>query len=152
MTEDELTRLKHLPVPSPREGAKEAAVAAALAAFKPAADHQGVDAPQGSELLPRLRDTSISEGSSKMRYRRPAAIAASIVALAVAVPLFMTHLVRTPRVADQVAPNDKLAALPEPVPAHPPAPPPPPADRERKDDATSLRPAASVDTAPKEKP
>src|SRR5215510_852865 len=142
MTEEELTRLKDLPVPPPTEGAREAAIAAALAAFEPAAAHNA-SAPQGRGVLPRLRDTSsISEGSSKMRFRRPAAIAASIAALAVAVPLFMTHLVRTPRVADQVAPNDKLAALPEPVPAHPPAPPPPPADRERKDDATSLRPAA----------
>src|SRR5262245_46083722 len=94
MTEAELRRLKDLPVPAPREGAKEAAVAAALAAFKPAAA-ENVDAPQGSAAPPRLRSTSsISEGSSKMRFRRPVAIAASIVVLALVVP-FTTHLMLT---------------------------------------------------------
>src|SRR5215510_6059913 len=133
MTEEELTRLKDLPVPPPTEGAREAAIAAALAAFEPAAAHNA-SAPQGRGVLPRLRDTSsISEGTSKMRFRRPAAIAASIAVLAVAVPLLMTHLVRTPTVPDRTAPHDKLAALPEPVPAHPPVP--PPADMERTGDA-----------------
>jgi Ca-activated chloride channel family protein len=150
MTEDELKRLKELPVPAPAAGARERAVAAALAAFEPALSPD-IGAPQGSAALPRLRDTSsISEGSSKMRYRRPAAIAASIVALAVAVPLFMTHLVRTPTGPDRVAPHDKLAALPDPGAAHPPAP-PPPADMERTASAASTPPAPSVDTAPEEK-
>src|SRR5262245_28776002 len=152
MTEDDLKRLKHLPVPAPRDGAKEAAVAAALAAFEPAASGRGQTPrhqpskenasdessgltpfpPQGSELLPRLRNTSISEGSSSMRYRRPAASAASIVVLAVAVPLTL-YLVQTPRVADhggpqghsrgQEQPRDKVAALSKPAPAESPAPP-----------------------------
>src|SRR5215468_8470799 len=118
MTEDDLKRLKHLPVPPPREGAKAAAVAAALVAFKAAAAHQDADAPQGSELLPRLRDTSVSEGSSRMRFRRPAAIAASIAVLAfAAVPLALHFLPRRdhmfylvpPRKLAQEQPQEKVA-------------------------------------------
>ena len=111
MTENDLKQLKDLPVPPPAEGAREAAVAAALAAFESAAvPHAG--APQGSAVPPRLRNTSsISEGSSKMRFRRPVAIAASIIVLALVVP-FTLHLTLTPRVAHRVAPQDKLAALP----------------------------------------
>ena len=47
-----------------------------------------------------------------MRFRRPVAIAASIIVLALVVP-FTLHLTLTPRVAHRVAPQDKLAALPE---------------------------------------
>ena len=103
MTEDELKRLKDLPVPAPSEGAREAAIAAALAAFEPAAAAPYAGAPQGNAVPPRLRDTtSISEGSSRMRFRRPVAIAASIVVLALVVP-FTVHLTLTPRVAQQDA-------------------------------------------------
>jgi Ca-activated chloride channel homolog len=147
MTEDDLKRLKELPVPAPREGAKEAAITAALVAFKAGASSDA-GAPQGSAVLPRLRDTSsVSEGSSKMRYRRPAAIAASIAVLAVAVPLFMTHLVRTHTGPDRVAPHDKLAALPDPGRARAPSP---PADVARTGGATSTPPAPSVGAAPEE--
>src|SRR5262245_38681557 len=171
MTEDDLKRLKHLPVPAPRDGAKEAAVAAALAAFEPAASGRGQTPrhqpskenasdessgltpfpPQGSELLPRLRNTSISEGSSSMRYRRPAAIAASIAVLAVAVPLTL-YLVQTPRMADhggsqgysrvQEQPRDKVAALSKPAPAEAPTPPTRVAP-EQLPAASTLKPPAS---------
>jgi len=57
-----------------------------------------------------------------MRFRRPVAIAASIVVLALAVP-FTLHLTQTPRVAHQEQPRDKLAALPKPAPVQPPAQP-----------------------------
>src|SRR5262245_5653760 len=98
MTEDDLKRLKHLPVPAPREGAREAAVATALAAFEPAAAHQDVDAPQGSAVPPRLRNTSaISEGRAKMRFRRPMAIAASIAVLALAAVPLALHLMPIPK-------------------------------------------------------
>ena len=80
-----------------------------------------------------------------MRFRRPVAIAASIIVLALVVP-FTLHLTLTPRVAHRVAPQDKLAALPEAAqplthPANvPPAPSPvatPAADVDRKGGATS---------------
>jgi Ca-activated chloride channel family protein len=139
MTEDELRRLKDLPVPPPSEGAREAAVAAALAAFEidAIADAAG---PQGRAAPPRLRSTSaISEGTRKMRFRRPAAIAASIAVLAFAampfavlpmlspdragrLPLESRLMPEQPR--DRQAHEqrlDKLAALPVPT---PPAPPP----------------------------
>src|SRR5262245_61054242 len=128
MTDDELKRLKDLPVPAPREGAREAAVAAALAAFTPAAATD-TGAPQGSAVSRRLRDTtSISERSSRMRFRRPVAIAASIVVLALIVP-FTAHLILTQQVAHRVRPQEKLAqksredtvaALPAPQPPPPP--------------------------------
>src|SRR5262245_23448566 len=140
MTEKELRRLKDLPVPAPREGAREAAVAAALAAFEAVAVPDA-GAPQGSAVPPRLRNTSsFSEGRAKMRFRRPVAIAASIAVLALAAP-FALHLVRTaPQQQDRVASvakppeppapqvsqppardeQDKLAALPKPAPAAPP--------------------------------
>jgi hypothetical protein len=96
MTEGQLRRLKDLPVPPPSEGAREAAVAAALAVFQPAAAGALFDAPQGKHVPPRLRNTSsISEGSTKMRFRRPVAIAASIVALALCVASTL-QLMRTP--------------------------------------------------------
>jgi Ca-activated chloride channel homolog len=159
MTENDLKQLKDLPVPPPAEGAREAAVAAALAAFESAAvPHAG--APQGSAVLSRLRNTSsISEGSSKMRFRRPVAIAASIIVLALVVP-FTLHLTLTPRVAHRVALQDKLAALPEAAqplthPANvPPAPSPvatPAADVNRKGGATSSSPPVPAGARPEEK-
>ena len=86
MTENELKRLKDLPIPPPSEGAKRAAVAAALAAFNPRLP-KFTGEPQANAVPPRLRNTSsISEGNSKMRFRLPVAIAASIVVLALACP------------------------------------------------------------------
>jgi Ca-activated chloride channel homolog len=136
MTENELKRLKDLAVPPPAEGAKEAVVAAALAAFeRPAIADAGTSpaTPQGNAAPPRLRGTSaISEGKARMRFRRPMAIAASIAVLALAVPLTL-HLMRTAPPQDQR--EDKLAALPRPVESQPKdhqaaQPPPPPAKEE----------------------
>src|SRR5688500_6412579 len=109
MTEDDLRRLKALPIPAPADGARRAAVAAALAAFGRAAPPH-VDAPQGNAIPPRLRNTSsISEGSSKMRFCRPVAIAASFVVLALAVP-FTLHLTGGPvPTALQESPRYRLA-------------------------------------------
>ena len=45
-----------------------------------------------------------------MRFRRPVAIAASIIVLALVVP-FTLHLTLTPRVAHRVAPQDELGGL-----------------------------------------
>jgi len=133
MTENELKRLKDLAVPPPDEGAKEAALAAALAAFeRPAVADAGTPPgrPQGNAAPQRLRGISaISEGKARMRFRRPMAIAASIAVLALAVPLTL-HLMRTPPQPEQR--QDKLASLPKPVEPQPKddqatQPPPPPA-------------------------
>jgi Ca-activated chloride channel family protein len=127
MTENELKRLKDLPVPAPSEGAREAAVAAALAAFEIGAVADA-GAPQGNLATPRLRNTSsISEGSSKMRFRRPVAIAASFVVLALAVPFVLPlmsprddgvyYLVPPQRDwLGRMVRQEKVAALPEPAP------------------------------------
>jgi Ca-activated chloride channel family protein len=102
MTEIELERLKDLPVPPPSDGAREAAVAAALAAFEAAAP-AGAAAPQGNAVPLRPRGTtSIADGSSKMRFRRPVAIAASIAVVALALPVTL-HLMRT-----QTSRQDKI--------------------------------------------
>src|SRR5262245_50768523 len=96
MTEAELRQLKDLPVPPPREGAREAAVAVALAALQPATAADRSGAPQEIAVPPRLRSTSsISKGNSKMVFRSPAAIAASIITLAIVVPATL-HLTRAP--------------------------------------------------------
>ncbi len=133
MTENELKQLKDLPVPPPGEGAREAAVAAALAAFERAAVADAgtpPGTPQGNAAPQRLRGISaISEGKARMRFRRPMAIAASIAVLALAVPLTL-HLMRTPPQPEQR--QDKLASLPKPVEPQPKddqaaQPPPPPA-------------------------
>jgi Ca-activated chloride channel family protein len=160
MTEDELRRLKDLPVPPPSEGAKEAAVAAALAAFEIGTIANAAP-PQGSAIPPRLRNTSsISEGSSKMRFRRPMAIAASITVLAFAAVPFTLHLLSPPddgvaylyppprdwlgRVVRQEKTaqeqrQDKVAALPSPASAPAVEPPAPP---------TSVAPVAASPAAP----
>ena len=110
MTENELRRLKDLPIPPPSEEAKKAAVDAALVAFNPPLP-KFTGEPQANAVPPRLRNTSsISEGNSKMRFRLPVAIAASIVVLALAVP-FTLHLTRT---HEATLHKDKVAAVSEP--------------------------------------
>ena len=109
MTENELRRLKDLPIPPPSEEAKRAAVDAALVAFNPPLP-KFTGEPQANAVPPRLRNTSsISEGNSKMRFRLPVAIAASIVVLALAVP-FTLHLTRT---HEATLHKDKVAAVSE---------------------------------------
>jgi Ca-activated chloride channel family protein len=142
MTETELERLKDLPVPAPAEGARERAVAAALAAFAAAGPDAG--APQGDAAPPRLRSTSsISEGSNRMRFRRPAAIAASIAVLALAVPLTV-HLMRGAPLSQPEQRPDKLAALPKAHEVHQDdgsGPPPPPVKSPPAPKVASLPPA-----------
>ena len=109
MTENELRRLKDLPIPPPSEEAKRAAVDAALVAFNPPLP-KFTGEPQANAVPPRLRNTSsISEGNSKMLFRLPVAIAASIVVLALAVP-FTLHLTRT---HEAKLHKDKVAAVSE---------------------------------------
>jgi Ca-activated chloride channel family protein len=152
MTEDDLKRLKDLPVPAPAEGAREAAVAAALAAFEAAAPYVG--APQGSAGLPRLRDTtSVSEGSSRMRFRRPVAIAASIVVLALVVP-FTAYLMLLPTTQRDhyylVPPQDRLAQKPrEEKVATLPAPVPPTEAVPKPVETAPAAPPATVHPEPK---
>ena len=109
MTENELRRLKDLPIPPPSEEAKRAAVDAALVAFNPPLP-KFTGEPQANAVPPRLRNTSsISEGNSKMLFRLPVAIAASIVVLALAVP-FTLHLTRT---HEATLHKEKVAAVSE---------------------------------------
>ena len=155
MTEDELRQLKDLPVPPPSEDARKAAVDAALAAFKPSVAHFA-GGPQANAVPPRLRSTSsIAEGTSKMRFRLPVAIAASIAVLALAVP-FTLHLMRT---HEATLHQDKAAALSEPAPiqapahlASVPAAPPsaaPPMHADRKGDLAPQEEARTVALTPK---
>jgi Ca-activated chloride channel family protein len=129
MTDTELERLKDLPVPPSADGAREAALAAALAAF-------AAGAPQGDAEPSRQRSaSSISEGRKRMRFRSPMAIAASIAVLVVAVPI-ATQLMRTAPPLQEPPRQDKLAALPKAVEAQPKTEqatqPPPPASEPPK--------------------
>jgi Ca-activated chloride channel homolog len=102
MTDHDLRRLKELPVPLPREGSKATAVNAALEAYSPSrgrlANVKPVSAlfekAQGSFALGRPTDASATAGRSKsMRYRLPMAIAATVAAVSIAVPLTL-HLTK----------------------------------------------------------
>ncbi|PPD41351.1 MAG: hypothetical protein CTY15_13720 [Methylocystis sp.] len=85
MTEPDLTRLKD--VPPPREQAKRAALAAAMAAFDDAEKKSG-SATQGNDAPIRLRDASSrTEGKTQMRASQfNYGLAASIAALMIAAP------------------------------------------------------------------
>jgi hypothetical protein len=102
MTDHDLSRLKELPVPSPREGSKATAVNAALEAYSLSrgrlANVKPVSAlfekAQGSFALGRPTDASATAGRSKsMRYRLPMAIAATVAAVSIAVPVTL-HLTK----------------------------------------------------------
>jgi Ca-activated chloride channel family protein len=93
MTDHDLMRLKELPVPLPREGSKATAVKAALEAFGRATPNLFEQA-KGSSALGRPTDTSATaERSRPMRFRLPMAIAATVAALAIAVPVTV-HLTK----------------------------------------------------------
>src|SRR6185503_6819676 len=87
MTDYDLSRLKQLPVPLPREGAKTAALDAALEAYSRTTANLSEQA-QGSAALRRPTNASpTAERSRPMRFRLPMAIAATVAAIAVAVPV-----------------------------------------------------------------
>ena len=93
MTDYDLSRLKELPVPLPREGAKTAAVDAALEAYSQAAANLSEQA-QGSPAPRRPTNASpTAERSRPMRFRLPIAIAATVAAIAIAVPVAL-HLTK----------------------------------------------------------
>ena len=87
MTERDLTRLKDLPVPPPRDAAKRAALGAALDAFDKSANN--ADEPQGSEHSARL--TSAPHPAVRRKFmqftRSQYALAASVAALMIAAPM-----------------------------------------------------------------
>jgi Ca-activated chloride channel family protein len=80
MTEHDLNRLKHLPVPLPRSEAKRAAIEVALTAFDRAA--------QSGSIVPlrRSSEPATSRKITPTRCRTYVAIAASLAALALAGP------------------------------------------------------------------
>lgn len=90
----DLQRLKELPVPTPREEARAAAVEAAIEAFK-LAGTMPLAPSQGNAHAARLkRASAFPEGSRSMRQRFPLALAASVAFLVVAVSLTLHHLKR----------------------------------------------------------
>lgn len=128
MTEPDLTRLKN--VPAPRDAARRAALAAALAAFddtekKSESETQGTDAPI------RLRDASSrTEGKKPMRLLHTnRALAASIAALMVGAPtafMLYRHNLAQPAGTFSKLSGDLSGAATDAVapPANLPAPPP----------------------------
>src|SRR5262245_55332249 len=84
MTDHDLNNLKNLPVPPARRGAREAAVAVALQAFKTAQPRAAGDSQESS-------DESI-RGSRRIHSRPRIAMAASLALIALAVPLVLHQL------------------------------------------------------------
>ena len=84
MTDHDLNNLKNLPVPPARRGAREAAVAVALQAFKTAQPRAAGDSQESS-------DDSI-RSSRRIHARRRIAMAASLALIALAVPLVLHQL------------------------------------------------------------
>ena len=87
MTENDLKRLKDLPVPAPRADAKDAALRAALDAF----DSETKNDKATQENDRPVRHTSTSHGAMRRTFmsltRNQIALAASVAALVVAAPL-----------------------------------------------------------------
>jgi Ca-activated chloride channel homolog len=118
MTERDLENLKSLPVPTPGEPARARAIAAAMAAFDAQSENSD-GATQGTEAAAR----HISTSDPKMRrtpmtsIRAPYALAASVAALAVAVPALL-HVMREgpkPLVGGETI-SKKVNGSPEPQP------------------------------------
>jgi len=146
MTERDLTRLRHTPVPPPDGEAKRAALAAAAAAFeKSAAEPQGSSSPQRFSHA-----SSPTEGKRTMRqtFHFNRALAASIAALMIGAPAaFMLSRAYAPGggnisnlPAGRVAPPAEIAAAPhmEAAPAVAPAPAPAARDQKAKTAASAL--------------
>ena len=113
MTERDLENLKSLPVPSPRESAKRAAIDAALNAFQsalPAGSPLGEsEAPmqntsKGNVVPLRQTETSQPKRSFRMPFssRQTQALAASVAAMMIVAPLAFQH-VKSLRDAQPVA-------------------------------------------------
>ena len=93
----DLKGLKDLPVPPPREEARTAAIEAASEAFRLAGTTPFAH-PQGNLQTPGLMGASaVSKRLKPMRWRLPVALAASVMMLAIAVPVTL-HLLRPPHV------------------------------------------------------
>lgn len=102
LTDRDLEAMKDLPVPAPRAGAKAAALSAAFDAFD--ADQQkNKKVPQ--DRAPTRRPTHVTSNPSRRRIMRsityPYAIAASIAAMAISLPVVL-HYIQGP--ATQYAP------------------------------------------------
>jgi len=89
MTDHDLNRLKELPVPSPREGAKTTALNAGLKAYSQAITNLSGGTKENQALRRPTNASPTAEGSRPMHLRLPLAIAASVAALAVGVPVVL---------------------------------------------------------------
>ncbi|KUO54788.1 MAG: hypothetical protein APF80_00435 [Alphaproteobacteria bacterium BRH_c36] len=97
MTERELKGLKDLPTPSPRIGAKQAALRAALDAYDRTAEETSGQLPQGfPSRTRRTHTTSNFPRRRMMKFSRSTyATAASIAVLAIAAPAAFVYLDHT---------------------------------------------------------
>lgn len=132
MTDRDLEAMKDRPVPAPAAGAKAAALSAALDAFD-AAQKKIETVPQ--DRAPALRPTHVTSNPSRRRIMRsityPYAIAASVVAMAVSLPVVLHYIQHAPMqhaptssetrelARNQPGPTDRLDATTEPVAAKP---------------------------------
>jgi Ca-activated chloride channel family protein len=140
MTNYDLDDMKNLPVPPARRGAREAAVAAAMQAFKAAQAKSADDTPNAranQQGRQEGRDGSASWRSSGMHRRVLIALAASVTVIALAVPVTLNVL--DTRTATNVDPGEAAPAAR----SNPSlAPPPPDAARAARLTAVSVPPGA----------
>jgi Ca-activated chloride channel family protein len=90
MTDHDLNNLKNFPVPAARRGAREAAVAVALQAFK-TAQPSAADESQESSDAPQVKEDDGSIRKSRGIHRL-IALAASVALIALAVPVALHQL------------------------------------------------------------
>jgi Ca-activated chloride channel family protein len=94
MTDHDLNDLKNLAVPPARRGAREAAVAVALQAFKTAKPRAADDFQESSDALHAKDVDGSIRRSRRIHARRFMAIAASVALIALAVPMALHRLDR----------------------------------------------------------
>src|SRR5262245_13500962 len=92
MTDHDLNNLKNLAVPPARLGAREAAVAVALQAFKTAKPRAADDFQGSSDALYAMEVDGSIRRSRRIHARRFITMAASVTLIALAVPMALHRL------------------------------------------------------------
>jgi Ca-activated chloride channel homolog len=92
MTDHDLNNLKNFPVPPARRGAREAAVAVALQAFKTAQPSTADDSQESSDTLQVKVSVGSTRRSRRMHDHRLIALAASLALIVLALPLAFHRL------------------------------------------------------------
>jgi len=137
MTNYDLDDMKHLPVPPARRGAREAAVAAAMQAFKAAQAKSADETPKARDIH-EGREGSAPWRTSRMHRRALIALAASATVIALAVPVTLNVL--DTRTATNLDPGEAAEAAR----SNPSlAPPPPDAPSAARLTAASVPPLAA---------